>query len=67
MTNLEFIRVYLDDLLILTKSSFSNHLTKLETILQKLRKANLKVNIAKSGFALSEIEYLGYILTNKGI
>ena len=67
MANLEFIRVYLDDLLILTKSSFSNHLTKLETVFERLRKANLKVNIAKSGFALSEIEYLGYILTREGI
>ena len=67
MANLEFIRVYLDDLLILTKSSFSDHLTKLEIVLQKLCKANLNINIAKSGFALSEIEYLGYILTHKGI
>ena len=36
MANLEFIRVYLEDLLILRKSSFSDHLSKLETVLERL-------------------------------
>ena len=33
----------------------------------RLREAGLRVNVAKSFFAMHEIEYLGYILTHDGI
>ena len=36
MSDLEFIRAYIDDLLIITKSSFEDHLNKLEMVFQRL-------------------------------
>jgi hypothetical protein len=67
MGDLEFVRTYLDDLLIISKSSFTDHLKKVETVLQRLAKVGLKVNIEKSTFGTQKLEYLGYWLTPKGI
>ena len=51
MQELEYVRAYIDDLLIITKSSFEDHLYKLGKVLTKLRHAGLKVN-AKIPFSL---------------
>ena len=67
METLEFVRVYLDDLLCISKLSLEDHLEKLEVVLGQLCEAGLKVNAAKSTFCALEIEYLGYILTRYGI
>jgi hypothetical protein len=67
MASLEFVRAYMDDLLIITRRTPDEHLQKMETVLTKLRDARLKVNAAKSLFCAHEIEYLGYILTREGI
>ena len=64
---MEFIRAYIDDLLILTKGDFDDHLEKLELTLRRLMDAGLKVNLPKSYFAQAEIEYLGYMITREGI
>ena len=42
MSGLEFVRTYIDDVLVLTKSSFQDHLEKLRQVLIKLRDAGLK-------------------------
>jgi hypothetical protein len=67
MASLEFVRVYMDTLLIITRQTLNNHLQKMETVLNRLRDAGLKVNAAKSLFCAHEIKYLGYILTREGI
>ena len=67
MENLEFVRTYIDDLLVLTKDSFEDHLDKLELVLKRLERAGLKVNAKKSFFARAELEYLGYWITREGI
>ena len=67
MDGLEFVRTYIDDLLVLTKGSFEDHLEKLERVLQRLRNAGLRVNGNKSFFARQELEYLGYWITRDGI
>ena len=67
MESLEFVRVYLDDLLTITKGDYQDHLSKLRKVLVRLKEANLKVNAAKSSFCQEEVEYLGYILTREGI
>jgi hypothetical protein len=67
MGDLEYVRAYIDDLLILTKGSFTDHLQKLSEVLTRLRKAGLKVNAKKSFFGQEELEYLGYWITRKGI
>jgi hypothetical protein len=60
---------YLDDLLILTNSSFKDHLLKLEMVLERLSTAGVRVNISKSKFFADQIEYLrqGYWITRQGI
>jgi hypothetical protein len=67
MASLEFLRAYMDDLLIITRQTLDKHLQKMVTVLTRLCDAGLKVNAAKSLFCAHEIEYLGYILTREGI
>ena len=43
MAGLEFVRAYIDDLLIISKTTWDDHLTKLETVLKRLKKAGLKL------------------------
>ena len=58
---------YLDDLLVITKGTFEDHLVKIEAVLTRLKDAKLRVNAPKYAFALHEIEYLGCLLTREGI
>ncbi len=67
MASLEYVQAYIDDLLVITKGSLDDHLTKLEAVFIRLRDAGLKVKAAKSFFCLAETEYLGYILTRGGV
>ena len=69
MVALEYVKTYLDDLLIISKSNLKYHLKKLRLVLTKLRLAGLKINAAKSTFCSLETEYLdlGYALTRQGI
>ena len=67
MADLEFVRAYIDDLLIISKDSFEDHLERLTVVLKRLQAAGLKVNAAKSKFRVHECDYLGYVLTREGI
>ena len=48
MATLEFVRTYLDDLLIITKGSLEDHLEKLIMVFTRLQDASLKINANKS-------------------
>ena len=63
MDGLEFVRTYIDDLLVISKGSWEDHLQKLDTVFARLKEAGLKVNAKKSFFGRSELEYLGYWIT----
>ena len=52
---LEFVQTYINDLLVLAKGSFEDHLEKLEQVLHCLRRAGLKVNGNKSFLARTEL------------
>ena len=65
--HLEYARVYLDDLLVLTNGSFDDHLDKLGKVLVLLSQAGLKCNADKCSFGAKEVEYLGYLLIRDGI
>jgi hypothetical protein len=67
MASLEFVRAYMDDLLIITRRILDKHLQKMETVLTRLGDARFKVNETKSSFCAHEIKYLGNILTREGI
>ena len=67
MFDLGFVRTYLDDVLVVTKSSFEEHLEKLELTLKRIKAVGLKVNAEKSFFARTELEYLGHWVTREGL
>ena len=67
MHDLEYVRAYIDDLLILTSGDLRDHLDKLDEVFRRIREAGLKVNANKSFFARGELEYLGYWITREGI
>ena len=43
----KYVRAYIDDLLIVTKRTFEDHLQDLDTVLEKLETAGLKINATK--------------------
>ena len=67
--DLDYVLVYLDDILILSKDedSFEDHLNKIKTVFSRLHKMGMKVNLLKTEFFKNELEHLGYLLTPKGI
>ncbi len=67
MATLEYVRAYIDDLLVITKGSLDDHLDKLKQVFIQLHDAGLKVNATKSVFWAQETEYSGYILARGGI
>ena len=67
LLGLEFARAYLNDLLLITKGDFNEHLVQLEQALTRLSEAGLKINASKSSFCQTELEYLGYWITRHGI
>jgi len=58
--------VYLDDIINFS-ASLHEHITDLNSVLQRLRLANLKMQPHKSEFLRKEIEYLRHIVTENGI
>jgi hypothetical protein len=63
MEALEYVRAYIDNLLVITRRTLEDHLDKLREVLRRLQEAGLKVNAVKSHFCTHKIEYPGYILT----
>ena len=67
MDGLEFVKTYLDDILVITKTSWEDHLAHLEQVFARLQSAGLKVNESKSSFAQTSLKYLGYLISRDGI
>ena len=67
MAGLEFVRVYIDDILCVTKDDFHDHLRKLEEVFMRISDANLRINAKKSFFAKPEVTYLGFKINRQGI
>ena len=63
----EFIRAYIDGLLIITKGDWSDYLNKTERFLQKLKENELNCNIEKSLFGQTQMDYLGFWVTRNEI
>ena len=58
--------VYLDDIIIFSDTK-EEHLKRLEAVFQKLCAAGLKLKPSKCFFFREEIEYLGHVVSGKGI
>ena len=50
MSGVDYVRVYLDDLLVLSSGSYEDHLEKLSAVLDKLFKAGLRVQTKNAPF-----------------
>ncbi len=64
--DLPFIKIFLDDILVFS-SNIEEHDQHLEVVFERLSKAGATINIEKSSFRKEEVEYLGYLISNKGI
>ena len=65
--DIEVVKAYIDDILVLGKYIFENHIKQMRIISERLHTAGLKSNAPKYSFGLKEIPYLCYVITRKGI
>ena len=64
---LDYVRTYIDDLLIICNKYLEGHIEKQDKVLNKLKTVGFKVNAYKSFFVWSELEYLYFKITKQGI
>jgi hypothetical protein len=67
MQHLDFVRTYLDDLLVISSGTLGDHLEKIEVVFKLLSDKGLRANAGKSTFCAEEIEYLGYWISKSCI
>jgi hypothetical protein len=67
LSDLEYVTAYIDDLLILTRDSFLDHLQKLHKVLSSFEQVGLKANAKQYFFAKDQLKYLGYWIARHGI
>ena len=65
--DLESVKTYIDDLLVISCGTFEEHLRDLDVVMKRLEDAGLKCKLDKCYFAQPEMEYLGYIITKNRI
>lgn len=58
--------VYLDDIILFSKD-LPSHLEAIREVLTKLQGVNLAVQLSKCNFVVDEVNYLGHVITKKGI
>ncbi|XP_069470078.1 uncharacterized protein [Ambystoma mexicanum] len=66
MSDVFIVVIYLDDIVIYL-SSYEQHLEHVCSVLQRLREHQLYVKAEKCIFNATEVEFLGYDLTDKGV
>lgn len=72
LEGLEGVTVVADDILIYGKGQDKNeaiqdHNTKLERLLQRAQKVQLKLNKEKCRFLLEELPYIGHVISSQGV
>ena len=66
LKDFDFAIAYLDDIIIFSKT-VKEHLSHIRKVFEKLRSANLSMKWSKCHFFSKEVQYLGHILSTKGI
>ena len=64
---ISYLLVYIDDIQVITKGMFEQHLEAVKSVLVKLLKVDMQLNVDKSYFVTIEVDYLGYITNRQGI
>ena len=67
LSDIEVTKMYIDDILVLRKGCFSNHIGHPRMIFGRLQIAGLKVSAPKCSFGLKDLPYLRYVITRKCI
>lgn len=62
----KYILVFFDDILVYSRT-LPEHLSHLREVLQILRKNRLYAKLSKCTFAAPQVEYLGHIISGKGV
>ena len=62
----EICLVYLDDIIIFS-TSLDEHIQRLKSVFDRLRKSNFKLQLDKSEFLQKTVQYLGHIITPQGV
>ena len=58
---------FIDDILIVTHGTEEEHIQKVEEVLKRLDEANVNLKLEKCNFAATEIEWVGYKLSQEGV
>ena len=66
LKHFDFAIAYLDDIIIFSKTA-KEHLLHIKKVFEKLRSAKLLMKFSKCHFFSKEVQYLGHILSTKGI
>ena len=66
LKDFNFAIAYLDDIIIFNKTT-EEHLDHIKQVFKKLRSAHLSIKLSKCHLFTKEIQYLGHILSTKGI
>ena len=64
---LDKVCVFIDEILCVTKGSWTEHLTFLEEMFSLLQNSGLKINASKLCLGAQKFEYLGYHVTRGGV
>ena len=64
---LEYFQYYLDDLIILLNGSFKDCIGKADNAISRLNQVGLKIRAKKCNFAMTKLEYLGFIISYERI
>ena len=63
----DFCMVYLDDIVIYTKGTREDHVTKVKKVLKRLEDYDLLLKPSKCEFLKKEVTFLGHVITTEGI
>ena len=66
LSGIKNVIIYQDDILVMTKSK-EEHNSVLDSVLNRLFSAGVKLNLKKCDFFTQSVQYLGYTFTNKGV
>ena len=61
------VKTYIDDILVLRREIFYNHIEQMIKIFGILHTAGLRANATKCIFVFNDIPYLGYVIAQEGI
>lgn len=66
LSDLDYVKVFLDDILIHSKST-QEHEAHLREVIERLHQNNIGINMEKFSFGKKQVQYLGHIILKDGI